>query len=357
MDQLRERIRYLHYSRRTEQAYCTWVKDFLHFHKLRHPAEMGKAEIEDYLSYLANARKVSASTHKQALSSLLFFYGKVLNTTLPWLNEIGSPNAPRRLPVVLTREEVSAVFSRIDSLEQRNFAQLLYGTGLRINEALQLRIKDIEFNHNAIIVRDGKGMKDRVVMLPQALNVGLNEQICRARRLWELDRAANANGVYLPFALEKKHPNAGKTWGWFWLFPQANESRDPRSGVVRRHHWFDQTFQRAFKKAVVQCNLHKPATPHTLRHSFATHLLQAGYDIRCVQELLGHSDVATTMIYTHVLNIAGRGVKSPLDFLSEQQLQPIASTFVPSTFNLAFVKPEFALPPLIPATAHAPHSS
>jgi integrase len=215
--------------------------------------------------YLANARKVAASTHKQALSALLFFYTKVLNVNLPWLNEIGRPNAPRRLPVVLTREEVSAIFLRIDSLEQRTFAQLLYGTGLRINEALQLRIKDIEFSHNAIIVRDGKGMIDRVVMLPQTLHQNLNQRILRARCIWELDRAANANGVYLPFALERKYPNAGKTWGWFWLFPQASE------------------FHR-------------------------------------VQELLGHSDVATTMIYTHVLNIAGRGVKSPLDLLPHQLL-------------------------------------
>jgi integron integrase len=316
MDQLRERIRYLHYSRRTEQAYCVWVKDYLHFHKLRHPAQMSKAEVEEYLSHLSNQRKVAASTHKQALSALLFFYTKVLNINLPWLSEIGRPNAPRRLPVVLTREEVSAIFLRIDSLEQRTFARLLYGTGLRINEALQLRIKDIEFGHNAIFVRDGKGMKDRVVMLPQALHQDLNQQILKARSVWERDRAANANGVYLPFALERKYPNSGKTWGWFWLFPQASESCDPRSGVIRRHHCFDQTFQRAFKKAVIACDLHKLATPHTLRHSFATHLLQAGYDIRSVQELLGHSDVATTMIYTHVLNIAGRGVKSPLDLLS-----------------------------------------
>jgi integron integrase len=314
MDQLRERIRYLHYSLRTEQAYCMWVKDYLRFHKLRHPTQMGRLEIEEYLSHLANNRKVAASTHKQALSALLFFYGKVLQVNLPWLNEIGRPNAPKRLPTVLTREEVNSIFLQIDSLEQRTFAKLLYGTGLRISEALQLRIKDIEFSQNAIIVREGKGLKDRVVMLPQALHSDLNHQIDIARRIWEADRTADANGVFLPFALERKYPNAGKTWGWFWVFPQASESRDPQSGVVRRHHWFDQNFQRAFKKAVVAAQLKKPATPHTLRHSFATHLLQAGYDIRSVQELLGHSDVATTMIYTHVLNIAGRGVKSPLDF-------------------------------------------
>jgi integron integrase len=283
---------------------------------LRHPTQMGRVEIEEYLSHLANNRKVAASTHKQALSALLFFYGKVLNVHLPWLNEIGRPNAPKRLPTVLTREEVNSIFLQIDSLEQRTFAKLLYGTGLRISEALQLRIKDIEFSQNAIIVREGKGLKDRVVMLPQALHSDLNHQINIARRIWELDRTADANGVYLPFALERKYPSAGKTWGWFWLFPQASESRDPQSGVFRRHHWFDQNFQRAFKKAVLAAKLTKPATPHTLRHSFATHLLQAGYDIRSVQELLGHSDVATTMIYTHVLKVAGRGVKSPLDLPS-----------------------------------------
>jgi integron integrase len=278
---------------------------------------MGKVEIEQFLSWLANERKVAPSTHKQALSALIFFYRKVINNEIPWLNEIGRPQAPQRLPVVLTKDEVQAIFSHLPLIAHVTFAKLLYGTGMRISEALQLRIKDLQFSQNAIIVRSGKGNKDRVVMLPQSLIVPLQVQTDQARHLYNLDRASGANGVYLPFALEKKYPNAGKTWGWFWVFPQETLSTDPRSGILRRHHWFDQTFQRAFKKALSAARILNPATPHTLRHSFATHLLQSGYDIRSVQELLGHSDVATTMIYTHVLKVAGRGVKSPLDTFSE----------------------------------------
>lgn len=313
MDQQRERIRYMHYSLKTEQAYCLWVKSFLRFHKLKHPSLMGKLEIEQFLSWLANERKVSASTHKQALSALIFFFRKVINADIAWLDEIGRPHSPQRLPVVLTKDEVQAIFSHLVSNDHLTFAKLLYGTGMRISEALGLRIKDVQFAQNAIIVRSGKGNKDRVVMLPESLVIPLQAQIEQARRLYNLDRATGANGVYLPYALERKYPNAGKTWPWFWVFPQETLSTDPQTGIERRHHWFDQTFQRAFKKALKSAKLVSPATPHTLRHSFATHLLQAGYDIRSVQELLGHSDVTTTMIYTHVLNVAGRGVRSPLD--------------------------------------------
>ncbi|EOM3885432.1 MULTISPECIES: tyrosine-type recombinase/integrase [Providencia] len=287
LDQLRERIRYLHYSLRTEQAYVNWVRAFIRFHGVRHPATLGSSEVEAFLSWLANERKVSVSTHRQALAALLFFYGKVLCTDLPWLQEIGRPRPSRRLPVVLTPDEVVRILGFLEG-EHRLFAQLLYGTGMRISEGLQLRVKDLDFDHGTIIVREGKGSKDR---------------------------AEGRSGVALPDALERKYPRAGHSWPWFWVFAQHTHSTDPRSGVVRRHHMYDQTFQRAFKRAVEQAGITKPATPHTLRHSFATALLRSGYDIRTVQDLLGHSDVSTTMIYTHVLKVGGAGVRSPLDAL------------------------------------------
>jgi integron integrase len=316
LDQLRERIRYLHYSLRTEDTYVHWARAFIHFHGLRHPATLGGTEVEAFLSWLANSRKVSASTHKQALSALLFLYNKVLGVDLPWMAEIGRPRSQQRLPVVLSREEVAQILALMDG-EHRLFAQLLYGTGMRISEGLQLRVKDVDFERGAIIVREGKGKKDRVVMLPQRLSAGLQEQIARARVIWMADQAAGRGGVEMPDALERKYPRAGASWAWFWVFPQATHSVDPRSGVVRRHHLYDQTFQRSFKRAVERVGISKPATPHTLRHSFATHLLQSGYDIRTIQELLGHSDVATTMIYTHVLKVGGGGVRSPVDSLPD----------------------------------------
>ena len=314
LDQLRERIRYLHYSRRTEKAYVYWVRAFIRFHGIRHPVEMGAPEIEAFLSWLANERGLAASTHTQALSALLFFYGKVLGVELPWMQEIGRPKQYRRLPVVMSIDEVTRVLSVIEPTH-RTFARLLYGTGMRINEALQLRVKDVEFDRRAIIVREGKGGKDRVVMLPDSLIAPLREQLAAARTLWLADVAQGRAGVHMPDALERKYPRAGASWAWFWVFPQATHSVDPRSGIVRRHHAYDQTFQRAFKRAVQRAGIHKPATPHTLRHSFATHLLQAGYDIRTVQDLLGHADVATTMLYTHVLKVGGGAVRSPLDAL------------------------------------------
>ncbi len=312
LDQLRERIRYLHYSLRTEQAYVHWSKAFIRFHGLRHPNEMGKLEVEQFLSWLASERKVAASTHTQALSALLFLYEKVLGQELPWLRDIGRPRVQRRLPVILSREEVASIFNTMAG-EHRLFAQLLYGTGMRLSEGLQLRVKDLEFAHHAVIVRHGKGGKDRVLMMPATLQVALKLQLTHAHSIWATDCASGRSGVEMPYALERKYPRAGSSWSWFWVFPQATHSVDPRSGVVRRHHMYDQTFQRAFKKAVAAAGITKPASPHTLRHAFATHLLQAGYDIRTVQELLGHADVATTMIYTHVLKVGGQGVKSPLD--------------------------------------------
>ncbi len=329
---LRQQIRYLHYSRRTEYAYEYWVRSFIRYHGLRHPAELGHGEVEAFLSWLATERQASASTHKQALSALLFLYQKVLHLDLPWVAEIGRPRTLRRLPVVLSGEEAARLFDALDRLRpgadvaagqvaraastpHALLARLLYGTGMRLLEGVRLRVKDIDFDRRAIVVRHGKGGKDRVVMLPAALELPLREQLQRSHALWAADRAQGIAGVEVPFALDRKYPRAGLSWSWHWVFPQATCSNDPRSGVHRRHHLFEGTFQRAFRQAVEVAGIDKPASPHTLRHSFATHLLQAGYDIRTVQELLGHVDVSTTMIYTHVLRLGGGGVKSPLDAL------------------------------------------
>jgi len=314
LDQVRERIRYLHYSIRTEQAYVHWVRAFVRFHELRHPSDMGAPEVEAFLSWLASERKVAVATHKQALSALVFLYQKVLRTDLPWLDEIGRPKARARLPAVLSPDEVSRVLMALD-VEHRLLGQLLYGTGMRIMEGIRLRVKDVDFERRAVIVREGKGAKDRVVMLPATLVPALREQIARARVLWAGDREAQLAGVHMPEALARKYPRADCSWGWFWVFPRLDLAADPRGGQVRRHHVLEQTFQRGFKRAVERAGIVAPATPHTLRHSFATHLLQSGYDIRTVQELLGHADVSTTMIYTHVLKLGGGAVRSPLDVL------------------------------------------
>lgn len=318
VDQVRERIRYLHYTRRTEQAYVHWCKAFIRFHGLRHPREMGQPEIQEFLTWLADDRQLASSTHKQALSALLFLYAKVLQVNLPWIDQIERPRVRRRLPVVLSRGEVASIFAAMQG-EHALLARLMYGTGMRIGEALQLRVKDIDFAHQAVVVREGKGGKDRVLMLPQVLIQPLREQLLRAKSLWQDDAVHQRSGVDLPHALERKYPRAAGSWAWFWVFPQAEHSTDPRSGVVRRHHLYDQTFQRAFKRAVQAAAIAKPATPHTLRHCFATHLLQDGYDIRTVQDLLGHADVSTTMIYTHILKVGGGGVRSPMDSLADLQ--------------------------------------
>ena len=314
LDQVRERVRYLHYSLRTEQAYVHWVRAFVRFHGLRHPRSMGQQEVEAFLSWLATERQVSVSTHRQALAALLFLYQQVFGLQLPWMDAIGRPARKPRLPVVLSHDEVRAVLGLLDGVHGL-LARLLYGTGLRITEALQLRVKDVDFERQTLVVRAGKGGKDRVVMLPAALVAPLRDQLQRARLLWQGDGLAGRAGVQLPDALDRKYPRAGLSWAWFWVFPQADHSVCPRTGVLRRHHVYDQTFQRAFKKAVDQAGVLCPATPHTLRHSFATHLLQSGTDIRTVQSLLGHSDVATTMVYTHVLAVAAGAVRSPLDAL------------------------------------------
>ncbi len=315
LDQLRQQVRYLHYSIRTEQAYVHWVRSFVRFHELRHPADLGGDAVQAFLTWLATEQQVSVSTHKQALSALLFLYQKVLGQQVPWLDQISRPQRAARLPVVLSHDDVAQVLSALPD-EHRLFGQLLYGTGMRLLECLRLRVKDIDFERRAIIVREGKGAKDRVVMLPASLEHALRQHLAAARAQWSADRAAGLPGVLLPHALDRKYPRAALSFTWFWVFPQAVPALDPRSGALRRHHQLEQPFQRAFKRALQAAGIAKAATPHTLRHSFATHLLLAGYDIRTVQELLGHSDVSTTMVYTHVLKLGGGAVRSPVDNLS-----------------------------------------
>jgi integron integrase len=315
LGQVRERLRYLHYSLKTEQAYVYWVRWFVRYSGLRHPRGLGQLEVEAFLSMLATERRVSVSTHRQALSALLFLYKEVLGQELPWMQQIGRPISPRRIPSVLTVAEIQRVLDLMDG-ETGLLARLLYGTGMRRNEGLSLRTKDLDFDRHVIVVRDGKGGKDRVVMLPRALEQPLREQLARAHRFWAVDRAAQRAGVYLPHALEAKYPRAGQSWPWHWVFPSPTIAIDPLTGIERRHHLYEQRLQRALKKAVVLAGIQKPVSVHTLRHSFATHLLQAGTDIRTVQELLGHSDVSTTMIYTHVLKVAAGGAASPLDALA-----------------------------------------
>lgn len=312
LDQVREAIRLRHYSIRTEQAYTDWIKRFILFHGKRHPREMGAAEVERFLTHLAVEGRVAASTQNQALSALLFLYREVLKVDLPWLGEMTRAKRPGRLPVVLTVEEVRRVLARIDG-QQGLMADLLYGAGLRLLECVRLRVKDLDFEMRQITVRDGKGEKDRVTMLPQSVLEPLRAHLEKVKVLHAHDLEEGFGEVYLPYALDRKSPDASREWGWQYVFPAAGRSVDPRSGKERRHHVDEQTLQRAMKKAVRAAGLTKPASCHTLRHSFATHLLQSGYDIRTVQELLGHQDVATTMIYTHVLNRGGRGVISPLD--------------------------------------------
>lgn len=314
LGRLREHIRYRHYSQRTEKIYLYWVRQYLRFHQMRHPREMGRQEVEAFLQHLANVRQVAPATHRQALAALLFLYAKVLEVDLPWMKEIGRPQARQRLPEVLSPAEVARVIANMKG-DHHLLARLLYGTGMRISEALQLRIKDIDFSNATIVVRQAKGGKDRALMLPTSLFVPLQAQLDYARRLWRSDVDADRAGVELPAALARKFPRAGASWAWFWVFPQDHHSVDRRTGVVRRHHLYAQTFQRAFGRAVAKADINKRATPHTLRHSFATHLLQDGYDIRTVQSLLGHAHVNTTMIYTHILSVGGQGVRSPLDSL------------------------------------------
>ena len=314
LDQVRARIRVKHYSIRTEDQYVFWIKRFILFHGKRHPRDMGAVEVEAFLSDLAVTGGVAAATQNQALAALLFLYREVLEITLPWLDGVTRAKPSRRLPVVLTPTEVRAVLDRMDGMYGL-MARLLYGTGMRLMECVRLRVKDVDFVRNEILIRHGKGAKDRVTMLPAALAAPLQEHLARRRVVYEDDLRDGRAEVWLPDALAKKYPNAATEWGWQFVFCSGSHSTDPRGGRVRRHHVDEKLLQRAMKKAVTAAQLPKPATPHTLRHSFATHLLEGGHDIRTVQELLGHSDVSTTMIYTHVLNKGGRGVTSPLDRL------------------------------------------
>ncbi len=312
LDQVRAKLRVKHYSIRTEEAYADWIKRFILFHGKRHPSAMAAPEIEAFLTDLAVARKVSASTQNQAKSAILFLYREVLQKELAWLENVPRAKAPERVPVVLTAVETRAVLARLRGTHWL-IASLLYGAGLRLMEAVRLRVKDVEFSRREIVVREGKGFKDRVTMLPEAAIEPLKLHLAKVKALHREGLAEGFGDVYLPFALAKKYPNAAREWGWQYVFPSQNLSVDPRSGKKRRHHIDEKCIQRAMKQAVRDAKIVKPATPHTLRHSFATHLLQSGYDIRTVQELLGHKDVSTTMIYTHVLNRGGRGVVSPLD--------------------------------------------
>jgi integron integrase len=310
-DILRERIRLLHYSLRTERAYIQWIRRFIRFHGGRHPRGLGAEHVTAFLSTLASRGNVAAATQNQALAAVLFLYKQVLGIDLPWMGEIVRARRPKRLPAVLTREEASALLARIDGVNGL-MARLMYGTGMRISECIALRVKDVELSRREIVVREGKGGRDRVTMLPVSLVEAMRGQLLGARAVFDQDRRDDVPGVELPFAYARKNAAAGRSWGWHWAFPQDHLSIDPRSGLRRRHHAFGQTLQRAIQRAARAEGIAKPVTSHTLRHSFATHLMEAGYDIRTVQELLGHSDVST-VIYTHVLNRGGRGVVSPLD--------------------------------------------
>ncbi len=301
-----------HYSIRTEIAYVDWIRRFIIFNDRRHPDELGPSEVAAFLTHLAVDRQVAPTTQAQAKSAILFLYKVVLNAQLPWLEEIVAAKSSRRLPVVLTVPEVRTLLQQMHGSVGLVCA-LLYGTGMRLLEGLRLRVKDVEFVRREILVRDGKGGKDRVTVLPENLILPLQQQIAKARALHERDLLEGFGSVWLPGALDQKYPNAARQWGWQWVFPSANRATDPRTGKTHRHHLNEASVQKAMSQAAKRMGMIKPCSPHLLRHSFATHLLQSGYDIRTVQELLGHSDVSTTMIYTHVLNRGGRGVRSPFD--------------------------------------------
>ncbi|HLL76777.1 MAG TPA: integron integrase [Pyrinomonadaceae bacterium] len=312
LDRVRSAARLRHLSLRTEEAYSDWIKRFILFHRKRHPAEMGAGEIRQFLSHLAVAGRVSASTQNQALCALLFLYRDVLQIDLPYVEGIERAKRPARVPVVFTREEVGRLLGQLSGTYAL-IASLLYGSGLRLMEALRLRVKDLDFDYGQITVRSGKGEKDRRTVLPGPLADPLREQLARSRLLHEQDLREGYGAVHLPYALERKCPNAAREWAWQYVFPSACRSGDPRGGLVRRHHASPDSVQREVKRALRRAGIAKRGGCHTLRHSFATHLLEDGYDLRTIQELLGHSDVRTTQIYTHVLNKGGRGVRSPLE--------------------------------------------
>jgi integron integrase len=314
LDLVRGAIRVRHYSIRTEQAYIAWVKQFILFNGKRHPAEMGDREVSRFLTYLAQQHNVAAATQNQALNALVFMYRYVLEKPLGELQSVVRAKKPKRLPVVLTQQEVADLLSSLTGIHWL-IGCLLYGSGLRLMEAVRLRVKDIDFPHHAVFVRDGKGRKDRVVTLADELLEPLARHLESVKTLYERDKSEGYGKVYLPFSLDKKYPNAGSEWGWQYVFPARQRSLDPRSDIVRRHHINESSIQKGVKKAVRMANINKPASCHTLRHSFATHLLESGADIRTVQDQLGHSDIRTTQIYTHIIKRGGLGVKSPLSSL------------------------------------------
>ena len=326
LDRLRLALRARHYSLRTEEAYVAWARRFVVFHGKRHPMTMGEPEINAFVSDLAIRQGVSASTQNQALAAILFLYRYVLEKPLPQVEDVVRAKRPRRLPSVLTRAEVRAVISRLGGA-QRLVALLLYGSGLRLLECLRLRVKDVEFGSNRIVVRDAKGQRDRIAPLPLLVKAALPSWLARVKRVHERDLADGFGSVFLPDALARKYPGSEKDWGWQWIFPAGHRSRDPRSGAERRHHFDESVIQRAVRQAVTDIGISRRASCHTFRHSFATHLIEDGYDIRTIQELLGHKDVKTTMIYTHVLNRPGTlGVRSPADVLWRPSLTGSVST-------------------------------
>jgi len=312
LDSIREVMRVHHYSLSTERTYIQWVKRYIYFHNKRHPKEMKADEITEFLTHLAVNRKVSPSTQNQALNALLFLYKRVLKIELPLLDNVVRAKRTKRLPVVFTRPEIKALLAQFDGTRWLIFS-MMYGCGFRILECLRLRVKDIDFHYKQIFVRDAKGGKDRVTLLPDSLIEPLRNHLARVKELHELDLRDGYGCVYLPHALERKYPKACREWGWQFVFPSNNISTDPRTGIRRRHHLYEKTLQRNIKQAIQNAGIIKPASSHTLRHSFATHLLEDGYDIRTVQELLGHKDVKTTQIYTHVMGKGCNGVKSPLE--------------------------------------------
>ena len=315
LDQVRAAIRTRHYSRRTEKAYLGWIKRFILFHNKRHPAEMSAVEISQFLSHLALKENVAASTQNQALYAIIFLYKNVLDREIGEIDNIVWAKKPKKLPVVFTKTEVKTVIKQLSGVKWI-MANLLYGAGLRLMECLRLRVQDIDFEYNQIIIRDAKGQKDRVTVLPEIVKEALEKHLEKVKRLHEKDLVQGFGEVYLPYALERKYTNANKQWKWQYIFPSEKLSIDPRSGKKRRHHLDESVLQRTVKEAIRQAGINKNGNCHTFHHSFATHLLEDGYDIRTVQELLGHEDVSTTMVYTHVMKKGGLGVKSPADKLT-----------------------------------------
>jgi integron integrase len=312
LERARHLIRLKHYSIRTEKSYLPWIERYILFHNHRDPKEMAAQEVEAFLSHLAVKEKVSASTQNQAFNALLFLYREVLNKELGESIDAIRAKTPKRLPTVMTKDETMKLIAAV-APDHQLMVKLIYGAGLRLTECLRLRVKDLDFKSGQVLARDAKGMKDRVTVMPDNLKGPLTEHLNRVRLLHETDLAKGYGHVYLPYALERKYPKAGVEWGWQYVFPAKGVSKDPRTGIVRRHHAHEHNLQKAVREAAQLAGIPKPVSVHTLRHSFATHLLEANYDIRTVQELLGHNDVSTTMIYTHVLNRPGISVKSPLD--------------------------------------------